>query len=142
FPRQDPQPLPRSVFVTHVEEQLQPQTDSQKRLARGDVGLDGFDEVLPAELGDRVSKGANPGQYDLVAILQIAGARADLGRNRKFLERFLNAPQVPHAVVDDLNHSAIVSRYDTADERAVRAKCAARGDKLDLACQLGVDDNF
>ncbi len=67
--------------------------------------FEGRHKIEPLEFRDRITKGSNAGQDDLVRSRQVARVRGDLGSNAQMLKRLLDAPQISHPVVDDVQHS-------------------------------------
>ena len=108
--RDDTQPLVFAVFIADIEQELQSQANSQEGLATVDGIVNRWHEIEPFEFGDRVAKCAHTRQHHAVGICQIARVVRNYGLKAQLLERLLDAPQIAHSVVDDVQHGWRVFR--------------------------------
>ena len=97
-------PLVFTVLLADVEEELQAQADAQAGLA----GLDGLSKSVAqagaAQFGRGVGEGPHSRQDHLGGAMNLLGVRGDLGGGAHRLDRLLDAPEIPHSVVDDRDH--------------------------------------
>ncbi len=105
FAPQHAEPFPLAVLVAHVEEQLQPQADAEEWLVGGDMFSHRPIKPRPLELGNRVAESADAGQHEFFGSRKLGRRTHDLGVGPDFFKGLLHAPQIAHAVVDDLDHS-------------------------------------
>ena len=100
-------------------------------------------EPRPAQLGNRVAKGADAGQHEFFgARSSSAGERRSTGFGSEFFKGFLHAPQIAHAVVDDFDHGRVIGfeplletcrRSDTLAIMRVRLRAASVRCRASLA---------
>ena len=98
------QPRVLAVLVAAFEQQLEPQADSQKRLARVDRLEDGVGQPQPVQLADGVLHGPHARQDDLGGLLDLVAVSRDDSLVPNVLETLLHAAKVTHSIVDNRDH--------------------------------------
>ena len=101
FPGEQIQPGVFAIFPATAEQHLQPEADSEERPAAYDLLGDDFRQAGRPQLGDRIAERADSGENHFFRGANALGVGGDLRGATDFLERFLDAAQVGHSVIDD-----------------------------------------
>src|SRR5262249_25787366 len=114
--RDHPQPFIRAVLIAHIEQHLQTETDSEERFVRSEVVADRRNKIQPPQFMNGVAESSDSGQDQLLAALEVTRMCADASFRSDLFETFLDAPQVPHSIIDNADHFAIVSHDSTLSQ--------------------------
>ncbi len=101
FARKEVEPVPLTVLVTLREQELQPEADSEKRLALSHVIFDGISQPGRIQTSDGIAKRSDAGQHEFVAFGYAVRIAGNFGVKANFLEALLNASKIAHSVVND-----------------------------------------
>ena len=104
FSGDDAQSFVIPTFVARIEQQLQPKADSQERTAPAYELTDGRNDVSHFQFVHRVTERTDAGQDQLLGGGDLFWIARDPRLRADPFERFLNATQVAHLVVNDRNH--------------------------------------
>ncbi len=120
------QALGQAEFLAFRKEQLKTEADSQERPSAPDEAKDWIHEPQMLQILHGFFESPYPRQNQAIGLFDQQGILGHNGRESNLLETLGNAPQIPHAVVDDGDHSLplvegiplILSSRETAWRRA------------------------
>ena len=100
----DVQPFVDAELLTFGEQKLQPQTDAHERLAGGDRVSDWLNQLVAFQIRHAVAESPHARQDEMARIAQSPTITRDHGAVPDRLERLVDAPKIPHAIVNDRDH--------------------------------------
>src|SRR5262245_35646967 len=114
------------------KEQLQPQTDPEKRLARSNRCVDRLDQVVLLEIGHAVAKGSDAREYNMARVSNDLGIARDHGLMPYRLKGFGDAAQIPHPVINNGDHDdQVLGRAVTIPQSGSRLPLGPTNNKRD-----------
>src|SRR4029079_14964939 len=108
----NPETLMSPKLLTFLKQQLEPQADSQKWFPRLNRRANRFCHSVPFNVGHAISKGTNPGQYDMTRIANHVRITRLHRLMPHRLEGFGDTAKIAHTVVDDGDHGCLPSNEE------------------------------
>src|SRR4030095_11471053 len=113
FSGDDVQSLVNAELLAFSEEELQTQTDAQKRLPRIKRGSNRFDQAESFQVRHAITKGPNPRQHNMTGIPDDDWVSSDNRLMPARLKRLPDAAQISHSVVVNRDHGRFLRKVVT-----------------------------
>src|SRR5919109_1270143 len=95
----------QAEFFTFRKQQLETQTDAEKRSFLPHDLSNGFDQPKALEILHAGPESSNAGEHNPSRGGNLAGLARNLGRMASPLEAFLHASEIAHSIVNDRDHN-------------------------------------
>src|SRR5262249_54437923 len=116
------QPAVLAVLVALGKKQLKPQANAQERLARSEMSDQRIDHAGFVQPGDGVAKRADSRQDHLAGVSDGIRVAGNLGYVPDLLQGLLDAPKIPHAVIDDNDRAHLCVPQPSHESNEISAR--------------------